>query len=330
MLEWRLKAYRHWLTMEEPRWWPNVTFPPIDYQDIIYYSAPKPKKTAQQPRRGRSGAARDLREARHLARRAEAAHAASPSMRCSTASRWRRRSRRSSPSWASSSARSPRRCRIIRSWSRSTSARSCRTTTTTSPPSTPRSSATARSVYIPKGVRCPMELSHLLPHQRQGHRPVRADADRRRGRRLRQLPRRLHRADARRESAARRRGRAGRPSATSSQIKYSTVQNWYPGDKEGKGGIYNFVTKRGACRGRDSQDLLDAGRDRLGHHLEVPELHPAGRQLGRRVLLGGPDEPQAAGRHRHQDDPHRQEHEEHDRLARASPPATARTPTAAW
>src|SRR5579885_311695 len=43
MLEWRLKAYRHWLTMKEPKW-PNVHYPPIDYQDIIYYSAPKPKK----------------------------------------------------------------------------------------------------------------------------------------------------------------------------------------------------------------------------------------------------------------------------------------------
>src|SRR6516162_7968479 len=44
MLEWRLKAYRHWLTMEEPRWWPNLRIAPIDYQDIVYYSAPKPKK----------------------------------------------------------------------------------------------------------------------------------------------------------------------------------------------------------------------------------------------------------------------------------------------
>src|SRR5262245_38234240 len=44
LLDWRLKAYRHWLTMEEPRWWPNVTIGPIDYQDIVYYSAPKPKK----------------------------------------------------------------------------------------------------------------------------------------------------------------------------------------------------------------------------------------------------------------------------------------------
>src|SRR6516162_136001 len=44
LLQWRLKAYRHWLTMEEPRWWPHVTFGRIDYQDIVYYSAPKPKK----------------------------------------------------------------------------------------------------------------------------------------------------------------------------------------------------------------------------------------------------------------------------------------------
>ena len=52
-------------------------------------------------------------------------------------------------------------------------------------------------------------------------------------------------------------------------IKYSTVQNWYPGDAEGRGGIYNFVTKRGDCAGRALAHRLDAGRDRLGHHLEI-------------------------------------------------------------
>jgi Fe-S cluster assembly protein SufB len=129
-------------------------------------------------------------------------------------------------------------------------------------------------VYIPKGVRCPMELSHLLPHQRAEHRPVRAHADRRRRGQLRQLPGGLHGAAARREPAARRGGRTGRDGRR--EIKYSTVQNWYPGDENGKGGIYNFVTKRGDCRG-ERQDLLDPGRDRLGHHLEVPELHPARR-----------------------------------------------------
>src|SRR5438270_3161043 len=44
MLDWRLKAYRHWLTMEEPRWWPNLRIGPIDYQGVVYYSAPKAKK----------------------------------------------------------------------------------------------------------------------------------------------------------------------------------------------------------------------------------------------------------------------------------------------
>ena len=64
------------------------------------------------------------------------------------------------------------------------------------------------------------------------------------------------------------------------QIKYSTVQNWYPGDENGKGGIYNFVTKRGAAGAR-SKISLDPGRDRFGDHLEVPELHSPGRRLGR-------------------------------------------------
>ena len=103
--------------------------------------------------------------------------------------------------------------------------------------------------YIPKGVRCPMELSTYFRINAAGHGPVRAHADRRRGRRLCQLSGRLHGADARRKPAARRRRGAGR-AATTRTIKYSTVQNWYPGDKDGKGGIYNFVTKRGKCRGR--------------------------------------------------------------------------------
>ena len=70
--------------MEEPRW-PNVHYPPIDYQDIIYYSAPKPKKAAREPGRGRPRAARDLREARHLR---------SPSRSAWPAWRWTRSSTR--------------------------------------------------------------------------------------------------------------------------------------------------------------------------------------------------------------------------------------------
>ena len=67
LLEWRLKAYRHWLTLKEPDW-ANVHYPKIDYQDIIYYSSPKPKaRRPQEPRRRRSRAAQDLRKARHPA-----------------------------------------------------------------------------------------------------------------------------------------------------------------------------------------------------------------------------------------------------------------------
>ena len=70
LLEWRLKAYRHWLTMKEPKW-ANVHYPTIDYQDIIYYSAPEVQKDGpQEPGRGRSGTAQDLRKARHPAERA--------------------------------------------------------------------------------------------------------------------------------------------------------------------------------------------------------------------------------------------------------------------
>ena len=107
-------------------------------------------------------------------------------------------------------------------------------------------------VYIPEGVRCPMELQHLFPDQCREYRPVRAHADRRRQGQLRLLSGRLHRADARREPAPRRRGR-DLSRIDDAEIKYSTVQNWYPGDAEGKGGIYNFVTKRAMCAGDRSK-----------------------------------------------------------------------------
>ena len=112
LLEWRLKAFRHWLTMKEPTW-QNVHYPPIDYQAIVYYSAPKPEGRAEEPRRGRPEAARDLREARHPPARAREA-------------RRRRRGRglrqrlgrddlpgEARARSASSSARSRRRCRTI-------------------------------------------------------------------------------------------------------------------------------------------------------------------------------------------------------------------------
>jgi Fe-S cluster assembly protein SufB len=90
------------------------------------------------------------------------------------------------------------------------------------------------------------------------------------------------------------------------RIKYSTVQNWYPGDAEGKGGIYNFVTKRGAVPRRALTDLLDAGGNRLGHHLEVPVAAScaATTRVGEFYSVAITEQP-PAGRYRYQDDPSR-------------------------
>ena len=167
-------------------------------------------------------------------------------------------------------------------------------------------------VYVPKGVNCPMELSTYF-------RINAADTG--------QFERTLIVADEgasvsylegctapKRDDNQLHAAVVELVALDGATIKYSTVQNWYAGDEDGKGGIYNFVTKRGKCAGARSQDLLDPGRDRLRHHLEVSQRDPAGRRLGRRVLLGGGGQRPAAGRHRHQDDPHRAEHPEHHRL----------------
>jgi hypothetical protein len=172
-----------------------------------------------------------------------------------------------------------------------------------------------------------MELSTYFRINAE-HRPVRAHADHRRRRRLRQLPRRLHRPDARREPAARRRRRAGRPDER--QIKYSTVQNWYPGDKDGKGGIYNFVTKRGALRGENSKISWTQVETGSAITWKYPSVILQGRQFGRRVLLRRADQ-----QHQQADTGTKMIHiGKNTRAARssprASPAATATTPTAAW
>ena len=71
------------------------------------------------------------------------------------------------------------------------------------------------------------------------------------------------------------------------EVKYSTVQNWYPGDKEGRGGIFNFVTKR-LCAQATVRKSLDPGRDRKCDYMEVSKLHPQGRSQRRRILFGRP------------------------------------------
>ncbi len=107
-------------------------------------------------------------------------------------------------------------------------------------------------VYVPKGVRCPMELSTYFRINAADTGPVRAHADHRRRRRLRQLPRRLHRADPRREPVARRGGGAGRARQRADQV-LDRAELVSRATKKGKGGIYNFVTKRGKCLGVNSK-----------------------------------------------------------------------------
>ena len=127
-------------------------------------------------------------------------------------------------------------------------------------------------VYVPPGVRCPMELSTYFrinaAKTGQFERTLIIAAEG-----ARELPGGLHRSDARRESTACRRRGTGRAGRCTDQVLDGAESG--PGDENGLGGIYNFVTKRGECRGRNSKDLLDPGGDRLRDHLEISELRLA-------------------------------------------------------
>ncbi len=98
------------------------------------------------------------------------------------------------------------------------------------------------------------------------------------------------------------------------EIKYSTVQNWYPGDKDGKGGIYNFVTKRGACRGKASKISWTQVETGSAITWKYPERASCRATTRSASSTRSPHQQPPAGRHRHEDDPHRQEHALDDRL----------------
>jgi Fe-S cluster assembly protein SufB len=248
LLEWRLKAYRRWLTMAEPHW-PNVHYPKIDYQALSYYSAPK-----QQPTKDSldevdpailetySKLGISLNEQKRL--EGVAVDAVFDSVSVATTYR------ASSPSTGSSSARSARRCASTPSWCGSTWARWCPTRTTSSPRSTRRCSPTARS-STSQGRALPDGAVDVLPHQRRG---------------TGQFERTLIVADEgayvsylegctapKRDENQLHAAVVEIVALDDATVKYSTVQNWYAGDEDGLGGIYNFVTKRGACRGRRSK-----------------------------------------------------------------------------
>ena len=279
MLDWRLDGFRRWRTMTEPTW-ANVTYPKIDFQNLYYYSAPKgtegPKTLAEvDPELLRTYAKLGipLREQEILAgvkSSRVAVDAVFDSV--SVVTTFKEELAKAGVIFCSISEAIREHPELVRKYLGSVV------------PQGDNFYAALNSavfsdgsfVYVPEGVRCPMELStYFRINEKQTGQFERTLIIADKGAYVSYLegctaPMRdehqLHAAVV--ELIA----------LDDAEIKYSTVQNWYPGDKDGKGGIYNFVTKRGDCRGQQLQDLLDAGRDRLGHHLEVSELHPARRQ----------------------------------------------------
>jgi Fe-S cluster assembly protein SufB len=251
LLDWRLKAFRHWQTMEEPRWWPNLKFGHIDYQDLSYYSAPKQKKKLQslddvdpEMRRTFEKLGISLDEQKRLSNVAVDAVFDSVSV----ATTFKDKLADLGIIFCSFSEAVANHPELVRKYLGSVV------------PYNDNFYAALNSAvfsdgsfaYIPKGVRCPMELStYFRINARETGQFERTLLVAEEGAYVSYLEgctapirdeNQLHAAVV--ELVALGEG---------SQIKYSTVQNWYPGDKEGRGGIYNFVTKRGACRGRNSK-----------------------------------------------------------------------------
>jgi Fe-S cluster assembly protein SufB len=253
MLEWRLKAYRHWASLEksqaEPKW-ANVKYPPINYQDIVYYSAPKQKPKLEsldqldpEILRTYEKLGIPLTEQKMLA--GVAVDAVFDSV--SVATTFKGKLAELGIIFCSFSEAVRNHPELVKKYLGSVV------------PYTDNFFAALNAavfsdgsfVYVPKGVRCPMELSTYFrinaAETGQFERtlivadegasvsylegctaPIRDENQ-------------LHAAVV--ELIA----------LDNAQIKYSTVQNWYPGDKQGKGGIYNFVTKRGKCAGVNSK-----------------------------------------------------------------------------
>jgi len=250
MLDWRLKGYRRWLEMEEPHHWANISYPPISYQDVIYYSAPKTKKPLgsldevdPELLKTYEKLGIPLTEQKLLA--GVAVDAIFDSV--SVATTFKETLSKSGVIFCSMSEAVREHPELVRQYLGSVV------------PAGDNFFAALNSavfsdgsfVYVPKGVRCPMELStyfRINTAQTGQFERTLIVADE--GAYVSYLegctaPRRdenqLHAAVV--ELVA----------MKGATIKYSTVQNWYAGDTEGKGGIYNFVTKRGKCAGDDSK-----------------------------------------------------------------------------
>jgi Fe-S cluster assembly protein SufB len=249
MLGWRLKAYHHWLKMVEPKW-ANVQYPPIDYQAIHYYAAPKRPKQLKgldevDPKLLETFEKLGIPISEQKRFAGVAVDAVFDSV--SVATTFKETLAKSGVIFLPISEAIREHPDLVRKWLGSVV------------PYNDNFFAALNSAvftdgsfaYIPKGVRCPLELSTYFRINAQA---------------TGQFERTLIVAEE--GSSVRYLEGCSAPSRDENQlhaavvelvalddaqIKYSTIQNWYPGDEEGKGGIYNFVTKRGKCAGRNSK-----------------------------------------------------------------------------
>ena len=251
LFEWRLAAFKHWKTLEEPQW-ANLNYTPANYQALKYYSAPKPKKTINsldeidpELRRTFEKLGISLDEQKRISGVAVAVDAVIDSV--SVATTYKETLAEKGIIFCSISEAVKEHPELVKKYLGSVV-----------PVKDNFFSALNAAVfsdgsfcYIPKGVRCPMELSTYFRINAAG---------------TGQFERTLIIADE--DSYVSYLEGCTAPQRDENQlhaavveifvhkgaeVKYSTVQNWYPGDKEGKGGIFNFVTKRGICDGAHSK-----------------------------------------------------------------------------
>jgi Fe-S cluster assembly protein SufB len=249
MLAWRLKAYKHWLTLKEPTW-AHVHYPPINFQEIIYYSAPKQAKVLNsldevdpELRKTFEKLGISLEEQKRLTGVAVDAVIDSVSVKTT----FKEKLGELGIIFSSFSEAVREHPELIKKYMGSVV------------PYTDNYYAALNSAvfsdgsfcYIPKGVRCPMELSTYFRINASG---------------TGQFERTLIIADDNsyvsylegctapmRDENQLHAAIVEIVAHEKAEVKYSTVQNWYPGDKNGKGGIFNFVTKRGICAGNGSK-----------------------------------------------------------------------------
>ena len=311
LLAWRLEAYRRWLTMEEPKW-ARVEYPPIDFQEIHYFSAPKtgpaPKSLDEvDPELLRTYAKLGipLVEQEILAgveKPRVAVDAVFDSV--SVATTFKAELAKAGVIFCSFSEAVRNHPELVRRY------------LGTVVPATDNFYATLNSavfsdgsfVYVPPGVRCPMELStYFRINEKNTGQFERTLIVADKGAYVSYLegctaPKRdenqLHAAVV--ELVA----------LDDAEIKYSTVQNWYPGDSEGRGGIYNFVTKRGDCRGARSKISWTQVETGSAITWKYPSCILRGEAVARRILFDRHFQRPSAGRQRHEDDSSRPEHDE--------------------